>query len=81
MVLLKSPKTKDGDTVVEMHIRTRRVRSWSAIDSIAIKSGEDVGEIESNKDTLTLNGHKVDSAKTDSLSITKLQGSINNKRK
>lgn len=81
VVLLKSPKTKNGDTMVEMHIRTRRVRSWSAIDSIAIKSGENVSEIESNKGTLTLNGHKVDKVKTDSLSINKSQGSINNKRK
>jgi hypothetical protein len=47
------------------------VRKWSAIDGVAIKFGELVGEIDSNEGNLILNGSKADSYQSEALIITK----------
>jgi len=71
VVLVKSPRRNNDETEVEIHIRTQRVRKWSSIETIVIKAGKYLGEINSNEGILVLNGNKVDSVKTNSLSVTK----------
>lgn len=70
-VLMKTPNYSNTETAVEVHIRTRMVRKWSAIDAIAIKIGQDVVEIESNQGKLVLNRNEVESIQTDSFSVVK----------
>ena len=63
--------TKAAKTNVEVHIRTRRVRKWSAIDTIAFKVGNDEGEIRSEDGIFRLNGNEVESIGTKALSVVK----------
>jgi len=69
LILLKSPKCKISKTELDIHIRTQRIRKWSTINAIAIRSGENVIEIESTEGVLVLNGNKAESVKTNSLSV------------
>lgn len=55
LVFLKSPSISNGDAL-EIHIRTRKVRHWSAIDSVALKMQQTVIEIRSTDEHLMLNG-------------------------
>ena len=55
---------------MEIHARTRRTRQWSAIESIAFKVGEDIGEIESDQGTLLVNDNNVRSYHIETLSVT-----------
>lgn len=71
LILLKSPKCNNDETELDIHIRTQRIRKWSTINAIAIKSGESVIEIESTEGVLVLNGNKAESFKTNSLSVTR----------
>jgi len=76
-ILIKTPKVGGVEPNIEIHIRTRRVRHWSAIDAIAIKVGHYVAQIGSNDGRLILdknfilNGSEVDSFQTDMFSVTK----------
>lgn len=71
VILVKTPKVSNTETGVDIHIRTRRVRKWSAIDTLAFKVGHDVGEIGSGEGKLMLNGIEVKSIQTDSLTVVK----------
>ena len=52
-----------------IHIRTRRVRQWSAINSISVKIGNDVAEIGSNDGKLYQNGSQVPLISTPAMSV------------
>merc|ERR1719491_553039 len=71
LVLVKSTTHVDVDTHFEVHIRTTRVRKWSKIDAIAIKIGQDVGEISSDDGKFILNGHEVTKVQQQSLTVVK----------
>ena len=70
LVLIKTPKLSNGFNL-EAHVRTKKVRKWSAIGAIAVKVGQDVIEIQSNDGKLNLNGNKVESVHTDKLTVLK----------
>ena len=69
-MLIKTPKLSNGFNL-EAHVRTKKVRKWSAIDAIAVKVGQDVIEIQSNDGKLHLNGNKVESIRTEVLTVVK----------
>jgi len=71
IILVKSPKVSKTDKELVIYVRTRKVRQWSTIDSIAIRVGQDVGEIWSDEGVLVLNGKKEESVQTESLTVTK----------
>ena len=71
MILAKTPTFGRKDIDLQIHVRTRRIRKWSAIDGVAFKVGNDVGEIDSNGGKLTLNGANVESLQTETFKVTK----------
>ena len=71
MILAKTPTFRRKDIDLQIHVRTRRIRKWSAIDGVAFKVGNDVGEIDSNGGKLTLNGANVESLQTETFKVTK----------
>jgi len=71
LVLVKSKKYIPANTHFEVHIRTTRVRKWSKIDTIALKVGQDVGEISSHNGKFILNGHEVNTVQNESFTVTK----------
>jgi len=78
LVLVKATNQADVDTDFEVHIRTTKVRKWSKIDAIAIKVGQDVGEISSENGMLILNGHEVNKVQQQSLTVAKSNLNGNN---
>lgn len=71
VILVKTPKFSNTDSNLEAHIRTKKVRKWSAIDSIAMKVGQDTIEIRSTDGNLVLNGSKVESVRNASFTVVK----------
>jgi len=71
LVLVKSKKHIDTNIPFEVHIRTTKVRKWSKIDVIAVKVGQDVGEISSDNGKLILNGDEVNEVHQQSLTVVK----------
>ena len=69
--MVKSINHIDANVDFEVHIRTTRVRKWSKIDAIAVKVGQDVGEISSDNGKFILNGHEVDKVQQQSLTVVK----------
>ena len=71
LVMVKSKDYIYGNSRFEIQVRTTRIRKWSKIDVIAIKVGQDVGEISSRDGKLILNGHEVNTVQTQALMVTK----------
>jgi len=71
IILLQTPRISEGETYLELHARTKKVRTWSTIETIAIKAGKDVIEIDSHKGRLVLNGKEVEPAQIDSFTVVK----------
>jgi len=71
LVLVKSKNHIGTNTAFEVHIRTTKIRKWSKIDAIAIKVGQDVGEISSDNGKFILNGHEVNKVQQQSLTVVK----------
>jgi len=71
VVLIKTPNLNNKDENLEVHIRTKRVRKWSKIKALAIKVGQDKGEIESDEGKFILNGSQVDYVNTDLMTVVK----------
>ena len=69
LVMVKSKKNTDSNNRFEVHIRTTRIRKWSKIDRIAIKVGQDVGEISSQDGIFILNGHEVNTVQNQELVV------------
>ena len=67
IILTMAPKQSDTHPDVHIHARTRRTRQWSAIESIAFKLGEQIGEIESDQGRLLINGTNVKMYHSDKL--------------
>ena len=62
-------KTPSTDPEIAVHIWTKRVWKWSAIDAAAIKVEKDVAEIGSTYGKLSINGREVQSMKSNALSV------------
>jgi len=58
-ILLKTPQLSDAPEI-QMNIRSRRVRKWSAIDTVAVKVDSYIAEVGSHDGNLLLNGKEVD---------------------
>ena len=71
MILAKTPTFGRNDIDLQIHVRTRRIRKWSAIDGVAFKVCNDVGEIDSNEGKLIINGAIVESLQTETFKVTK----------
>jgi len=71
LVMVKSTKYIDGNSHFEVHIRTTRIRKWSKIDRIAIKVGQDVGEISSQDGMFILNGLETNTVQKQELIVVK----------
>ena len=72
VVLITTPPTQGNkDDRLDIQIRTRRIRDWSVIDSVAIKAGKDIAEIESNEGKIFLNGSEVSVINTARISVEK----------
>ena len=69
MILIKLPKGVDTETAIEIHARTQLIRKWSAISTIAMKIGQDVGVIESSTGKFLLNGIEVESIQSNTLTL------------
>ena len=69
MILIKSPKGADTETDIEMHARTQLIRKWSAISTIAMKIGQDVGVIESSTGKFFFSGIEVQSIQSNALTL------------
>lgn len=72
LILLKTPKTSSTSPEVSIHIRTSRVRKWSAIHDVAMKVGNDVVEIGSTNGKPILNGKEVESIEHETFSVLRL---------
>ena len=71
LILMKTSQMTDTNSELLVHIRTKKVRKWSAISDIAIQIDKDVVEIGSKSGKFVLNGKEVESAKSDLFSVTK----------
>jgi len=71
IILIKSPNMGGEELELSVHVRTRRVRSWSAVDVVAVQLGEDVVEIGSGDGKLFINGEESDRKKFEAFSIMK----------
>ena len=69
----------DPEKNIEIHIRTRKIRKWSAIDMLAFKTGQSVVEIESDEGTLIHNGIEMKSINRDSLKVAKSLSTLTRK--
>ena len=56
---------------MELHARTTKVRTWSTIEAIAVKSGKDIIEIESHEGKLIFNGNEVEPAQINTFTVVK----------
>ena len=56
LVLAKDPEFADG-LGLEIHIRTKLVRFWSYIKTVAIKIGNDILEVEGSVDAADAEAH------------------------
>ena len=56
MLLTSTLNQGNKDDGLDIQIRTRRVRQWSTIESVAIKAGRDVAKVERKEGKLFLNG-------------------------
>ena len=56
---------------MELHARTTKVRTWSTIEAIAVKSGKDIIEIESHEGNLIFNGNEVEPAQINTFTVVK----------
>ena len=69
--MVKAKNYIAGNSGFEVHIRTTRIRKWSKIDVIAIKVGQDVGEISSQDGKFILNGQEVNKVQKQVLTVAK----------
>ena len=70
-ILMKTPKWNSTDPEISIHIRTGKVRKWSAIHAVAVKIEKDVIEIGSTDGKLLLNGRESESIESDLFSVSK----------
>ena len=71
LILLKTPKLSSSEPELSIHIRTKRIRQWSAIGAVAIQIGNEVMEVESNSGELRMNGKEISTIKSKFVSVTK----------
>lgn len=71
LILLKTPKLSPTNPEISIHIRTGKVRNWSAIHDVAMKVDNNIIEIGSIDGKLILNGNEVNSVKHDTVSVLK----------
>jgi len=71
VILMKMPKWNSTDPEISVHIRTGKVRQWSAIHAVAVKIEKDVIEIGSTDGKLLLNGRESESIESDLFSVSK----------
>ena len=69
MLLTTTLEESSEQNNLTIHIRTRRVRQWSAIDSISVKVGNEVAEIGSKDGKLYRNGSQVTLINTPAMNV------------
>lgn len=70
-ILTMTSSIRDIERNMHVHIRTKKVRKWSAIDLIAFKIGNEVGEIGSDEARLIHNGIEKEGINSDLLTVVK----------